>query len=48
MSGYNALPSADAATLREGCGLLEKPFTPETLSAKIREVLDAAGVGVSA
>jgi signal transduction histidine kinase/ActR/RegA family two-component response regulator len=41
ISGYNDLPTADLATLHESGGLLEKPFTPVTVAAKVREALAA-------
>jgi signal transduction histidine kinase/ActR/RegA family two-component response regulator len=43
MSGYARYVVAHAGRLEEGISLLEKPFTPDTLARKVREVLDSAG-----
>ena len=41
MSGYAQPTLASRGTLAEGAHLLEKPFSSERLSVKVREVLDA-------
>ncbi len=41
MSGYSANTITHHGALEPGVVLLEKPFTPETLGRKVREVLDA-------
>jgi two-component system cell cycle sensor histidine kinase/response regulator CckA len=40
MSGYTAEAIAQHGVLNSGIMFLQKPFTPETLGRKIREVLD--------
>src|SRR5687768_14099155 len=40
VSGYSGEMLARHAGLDEGVTLLPKPFTPETLAAKVRDVLD--------
>jgi PAS domain S-box-containing protein len=40
MSGYTADVIADQGVLEEGTHFLQKPFTKESLAAKVREVLD--------
>jgi two-component system cell cycle sensor histidine kinase/response regulator CckA len=41
MSGYPSETVAQNGVLRPGAEFLEKPFTPESLAKKVREVLDA-------
>ncbi|HVW23801.1 MAG TPA: PAS domain S-box protein [Polyangiaceae bacterium] len=41
MSGYTDDAFADRASLQRGIPFLQKPFTPASLSSKVREVLDA-------
>lgn len=41
-SGYAADAFADRGVLDRGVAFLHKPFTPEEVAAKVREVLDAA------
>ena len=41
MSGYTELPIADAVAAEANAALLRKPFTPQSVTARIREVLDA-------
>lgn len=47
MSGYTDLPLADAIAAEANAALLRKPFTPISVTGRIREVLDArlASVG---
>jgi PAS domain S-box-containing protein len=45
ISGYTADIVAHHGVLDDGVQLLQKPFTAHTLTAKIREVLDATGAG---
>jgi CheY-like chemotaxis protein len=40
ISGYHDLPITDRTILQESGALLEKPFVPDTLAAKVREALD--------
>lgn len=42
VSGYSDNIIADQSRLEDGDGFLQKPFTPESLSRKVREVLDAS------
>ncbi|HJZ64122.1 MAG TPA: PAS domain S-box protein [Candidatus Acidoferrum sp.] len=42
MSGYTDNVIAQGGVLEEGLAFLQKPFTPRTLTQKVREVLDAA------
>jgi len=41
MSGYAGLAISHLGILERGITLLQKPFTPSTMAAKVREVLDA-------
>jgi response regulator RpfG family c-di-GMP phosphodiesterase len=41
MSGYTADVIVQRGVLQEGVFFIEKPFLPETLAAKVREVLDS-------
>ena len=43
MSGYTANAIMHQGVLDEGVALLQKPFTPDLVALKVREVLDAAG-----
>jgi DNA-binding response OmpR family regulator len=40
MSGYTGMAVAHQGILEAGAPLLQKPFTPEMLRQKVREVLD--------
>jgi FixJ family two-component response regulator len=40
MSGYTGAAIRRRGLLQEGVPILEKPFTPEVLARKVREVLD--------
>ena len=40
VSGYSADVVAERGLLEPGIGLLEKPFTPEALAARVRAILD--------
>jgi PAS domain S-box-containing protein len=42
MSGYTNDAFADRGSLERGIPFLQKPFTPASLSSKVREVLDAS------
>ena len=42
MSGYTDNVIAQGGVLEEGLAFLQKPFTPRTLTQKVREVLDTA------
>jgi two-component system, cell cycle sensor histidine kinase and response regulator CckA len=39
-SGYTYNVIAEDGTLEEGVSFLQKPFTPQVLSQKVRETLD--------
>jgi FixJ family two-component response regulator len=41
MSGYTDEAIAQHGVLQPGTALLEKPFTPEALGRKVRELLDS-------
>ena len=43
MSGYADNAIAPHGVLEEGTPFLQKPFTPDALARKVREVLDARG-----
>jgi two-component system cell cycle sensor histidine kinase/response regulator CckA len=43
MSGYTDSAIADHGVLSSGTAFLQKPFTPESLALKVREVLDVRG-----
>jgi signal transduction histidine kinase/ActR/RegA family two-component response regulator len=47
MSGYTEDAASRASILAPGAQFLDKPFTPETLTGKVREVLQGASVPVS-
>jgi CheY-like chemotaxis protein len=40
MSGYTGEAIAEHGVLEHGTQLLQKPFTPDALARKVREVLD--------
>ena len=40
MSGYTGMAVTHQGILEAGAPLLQKPFTPEMLRLKVREVLD--------
>ncbi|HVY28430.1 MAG TPA: ATP-binding protein [Polyangiaceae bacterium] len=42
MSGYTDRQIVDASTLSEGTAFMNKPFTPDTLGRRLRELLDAS------
>lgn len=44
LSGYTPNSLASCGILEPGTSLLEKPFTPDGLARKVREVLDAASM----
>jgi two-component system, cell cycle sensor histidine kinase and response regulator CckA len=46
MSGYTDLPLADAIAAEANAALLRKPFTPNSVTGRIREVLDARATPV--
>lgn len=46
MSGYMRDPAVRRSIVREGGAFLPKPFTPELLVERIREVLDSGVVGI--
>jgi len=41
-SGYTDEAIGQAGVLDSGSALVQKPFAPETLAARVREVLDAS------
>lgn len=43
MSGYTDAAIVDHGTLQKGTPFIQKPFTPDSLSLKLRQVLDAVG-----
>jgi DNA-binding response OmpR family regulator len=45
MSGYTRDAIVHSGRLDAGVNYLEKPFTPDSLCTKVREVLDSSGVG---
>ena len=45
MSGYTDNVIAQHGVREDGAPFLQKPFSPEALALKVREVLDAAGQG---
>jgi GAF domain-containing protein len=47
MSGYTDLPLADAIAAEANAALLRKPFTPISVTGRIREVLDTGRTPVS-
>ena len=44
MSGYTANMALQHGWLPHGSEFLQKPFSPQTLTQKVRSVLDAVGV----
>jgi DNA-binding NarL/FixJ family response regulator len=43
MSGYTDDAIVRHGILRSGIGYLQKPFSPDTLARKVRELLDSSG-----
>jgi CheY-like chemotaxis protein len=43
MSGYTDRQIVDASTLTDSAAFMNKPFTPDTLGLRLRELLDAPG-----
>jgi two-component system, cell cycle sensor histidine kinase and response regulator CckA len=41
MSGYTANAIAKHGVLEEGVNFIQKPFSPKSFAAKVREVLDS-------
>jgi len=41
MSGYTATAIVHHGVLEEGTAFLQKPYTPDSMARKVREVLDA-------
>lgn len=41
VSGYLQGAGGDGSPLESGANFLQKPFTPDTLVRKVREILDA-------
>ena len=48
MSGYTDEAIVHHGVLEPGTAFIEKPFTPESLSGKVREVLDGVGARAAA
>ena len=48
MSGYTDSYIAGHGVLEPGTHLVHKPFTEETLTRKVREILDAATTAINA
>ena len=46
ISGYAAVTAAQQGVLNSGTTFLQKPFTPEALIAKVKEILQAPPAGV--
>jgi len=47
MSGYTGTAMAHQGMLESGCPLLQKPYSPEVLRQRVREVLDAQKLSVA-